>query len=493
MTKAADDARQFVVTDAKREAVPLILGLFSPSGGGKTYSALRLAVGIQKVVGGDIGFVDTESRRALAYADKIKFRHVDFKAPFRSSDYLDAVRQLVGSGCKTVIVDSMSHEHEGPGGMVDFQEAELDRMAGEDYGKRERMKMLAWAKPKAARRALLNGLLQLDVNLILCFRAKQTAKPVKVGNKTEVVQMGFMPIAGDEFVFECMLAALFMPGAGGVPTWSSEYVGENMMIKLPLQFRALASETPSPMSEALGERLATWARGAPAAKTEAPKTTPPADDGFPGDQSRDDAPGGQGGAPAGEATGGDAPQPDADPPAQGPEDPPPPQSAEPPADGPTQGGLALDGGATTTGQEADNLRRSAAHPPEDQAVGFAAYADALAEATTWDAIKAAQSALMKSDDWKEAGKPMQGKARALAHVRLMELVATGAFKLDFILDAHAWRNYIEAETDVDAFRGNRGAFESGEAFNRLPHESQVVLQREADRRTLELSTSTGFE
>jgi pantothenate kinase-related protein Tda10 len=36
-------ARSFQANDAKRERVPLLLGLIGPSGGGKTYSALRLA------------------------------------------------------------------------------------------------------------------------------------------------------------------------------------------------------------------------------------------------------------------------------------------------------------------------------------------------------------------------------------------------------------------------------------------------------------------
>jgi hypothetical protein len=122
-----------------------------------------------------------------------------------------------------VIVDSMSHEHEGPGGMVDLHDQIVDRMAGNDYAKRERVKMLAWSEPKQKRRALINGILQLNANFIFCFRAKNTSKPVKGNNgKTEVQQMGFMPIAGEEFVFEQTLNALLLPGAGGVPTWSSE-------------------------------------------------------------------------------------------------------------------------------------------------------------------------------------------------------------------------------------------------------------------------------
>ena len=117
--------RSFDDKPAIREATPLLVGIMGPSGGGKTYSALRLATGIQRVSGGDIGFIDTEARRALHYAEKFKFRHLDFRAPFGPLDYLAAVEHFVNKGVKTIIVDSMSHEHEGPGGVLEMHDQEM--------------------------------------------------------------------------------------------------------------------------------------------------------------------------------------------------------------------------------------------------------------------------------------------------------------------------------------------------------------------------------
>lgn len=265
-------ARTFEDKPAVRDLVPLLIGLMGPSGGGKTFSALRLATGIQTVTGGDIYVIDTEAKRALHYADRFKFRHIEFGAPFGSLDYLDALRYCVGKGAGVVVVDSMSHEHESPGGMIDFHEKELDRMAGDDFAKRERVKMLAWQKPKAARRTLINGLLQLNANFIFCFRAKETAKPIKVSGKTEVVQQGFMPIAGEEFVFEQTVNCLLLPGAGGVPTWKSDFIGERKMTKLPEQFKDIFRESRA-LDEDIGKQLATWAKGgskAPAKVAQAP-------------------------------------------------------------------------------------------------------------------------------------------------------------------------------------------------------------------------------
>jgi ABC-type dipeptide/oligopeptide/nickel transport system ATPase subunit len=253
--------RQFQANDAKREHVPLLIGLTGPSGGGKTYSALRLATGIQQVTGGDIYFIDTESRRALHYADQFKFKHVPFTAPFGSLDYLAALQFCVKQGAKVVIVDSMSHEHEGPGGMVDLHDQLVDKMAGTDFAKRERVKMLAWSEPKQKRRQLINGILQLNANFIFCFRAKNSSKPVKGANgRTEVEALGFMPIAGEEFVFEQTLNALLLPAAGGVPSWDSQQIGERTMIKLPEQFASLR-DYKGPLDEKVGKKLALWAAG----------------------------------------------------------------------------------------------------------------------------------------------------------------------------------------------------------------------------------------
>ncbi len=154
--------RQFTDKPAVREAVPLLIGLFGPSGGGKSFSALRLATGIQRVSGGKIYAIDTEARRMLHYADKFKFQHVDFKAPFGPLDYLAAVEHCVKQGAKVIIVDSMSHEHEGEGGVLDQHEIGMDGKESKSFG--------AWKKPKAERQRFINTILQKSINFIFCFR-----------------------------------------------------------------------------------------------------------------------------------------------------------------------------------------------------------------------------------------------------------------------------------------------------------------------------------
>lgn len=257
--------RTFETKDAAKaraeSPVPLLLGCTGPSGSGKTYTSLRLATGIQKIVGGDIAVIDTEQRRALHYADTFKFKHIDFQAPYSSTDYLDALRYAKKGGAGVVIVDSCSHEHDGPGGLLEQHEQELDRMAGNDYGKRDRMSILAWSKPKQKRRQLITAITtELQMPVIFCFRAKTGTKPASKGaSDRNPVEMGFTSIGADEWLFELGMNMLFLPGSDGKPTWESDRPGERLAIKIPRQFRWVREE--GQITEAVGEKLAQWAKG----------------------------------------------------------------------------------------------------------------------------------------------------------------------------------------------------------------------------------------
>jgi ABC-type dipeptide/oligopeptide/nickel transport system ATPase subunit len=261
--------RNFDDKPAVREQVPLLVGLMGPSGSGKTYTALTLAEGIRSITGGDIYGIDTEARRMLHYADQFKFRHIQFDPPFGSFDYLAAIRHCVNKGAKVIVVDSMSHEHIGPGGYLLTQDAEVQRMAGDDYAKRERVKMAAWIKPASLRQQMITGILQMNVNFIFCFRAKEKTKPKKGGG---IEEMGFMPIAGEELLFEMTVNCLLPPKSNGAPQWRSDHVGEKLMMKLPARFANIFPEGKS-LDMETGRALAQWASGVSPVVTSQPHAT----------------------------------------------------------------------------------------------------------------------------------------------------------------------------------------------------------------------------
>jgi len=251
--------RTFQHKEAVRGSVPLLIGLVGPSGGGKSLSALRLATGMQRITGGEIFALDTESRRLLHYADKYKFNHVEFNPPFGSLDYLAGIQHCVDNKAGIIIVDSFSHQHESTGGLLEQHEAERQRLSGGDAAKSERVNFLAWAKPKSDQRKLINSILQMNANFIFTFRAKNKLKMSKV--KGELPEdLGFQPIASPEFVYELTVCCLLLPNANGVPTWNPDNKGENLMVKKPQQFSDIFKES-KPIDESMGEQMAKWAAG----------------------------------------------------------------------------------------------------------------------------------------------------------------------------------------------------------------------------------------
>jgi len=251
----------FIFKPAVKEETPLLIGLVGPSGSGKTYSALRLATGIQQVTGGKIMGIDTEARRMLHYANRFKFDYLELTPPFSSLRYLEALKVAVRQGGEKsiVIVDSMSHEHEGANGYLEYHETELQRLAGDDYKKRERNNFSAWIRPAGDRRKLINGLLQLKASFIFCFRAKEKLLLLSVDGKTKPVPIGWQAIAGEEFVYEMGVRCLLPPGSNGTPDWSEDSQKHGVP-KMSEDHVSIFSQSKS-LDEEIGKRLAEWASG----------------------------------------------------------------------------------------------------------------------------------------------------------------------------------------------------------------------------------------
>ena len=274
-------ARTFAFSEAVRAAVPIFVGLIGSSSSGKTKSALRLATGMQRVYGGKVFVIDTEGRRALHYAPRagekanpphtFQFTHVPFSAPFGPGDYLAAIEQCAKAGAKVIVIDSMSHEHEGPGGVLERQEREAERLSKLWKCSIEAAGQAAWQYAKAPRKQLINTVIQLEVSVILCFRGRKKTKPGKdEKGKSVIVPLGWMPIGGEDYVYEMTMCALLYPGCGGVPTWTTQQRGEKEIIKLPDYLSGFLAK-PEPLSEAIGEQLASWAKGGEASIAELPQ------------------------------------------------------------------------------------------------------------------------------------------------------------------------------------------------------------------------------
>lgn len=275
---------------ATRENVGLLIGLAGGTGSGKTYTAMRVASGMVEYMFAAgltkmnrFAVVDTEARRALHYADRFKFDHCELQPPFRPQAYEDAIVAADNAGYPVIVVDSTSHVWAGTGGVLDWQEEELDAMVArakkrndgrDEWQIRESGKMAAWIKPKTGHKHMVARLLQVRAHVILCFRAEEKVEMRKDSKgKLEIVPKetlsgfkGWIPVCDKNLPFELTASFLLTAEAPGVPK----------PIKLQEQHRHLFPPG-EPVTETSGAALAEWAAGAkPKAAAAAGATHTPA-------------------------------------------------------------------------------------------------------------------------------------------------------------------------------------------------------------------------
>lgn len=124
-------AFKFNVVKAVRENIFVKIALMSPSGGGKTFSALRLATGMVDEMkkentlngtNGKILLANTEGPRGRYYANEFQYDIVDLSDPYAPELFTDLINYAVAEKYSVLIIDSSSAEWEGKGGCLELQQ-----------------------------------------------------------------------------------------------------------------------------------------------------------------------------------------------------------------------------------------------------------------------------------------------------------------------------------------------------------------------------------
>ena len=177
---------------ATRKASRLRVGLESPSGGGKTYTALVIASVLAAHDGGRVAVIDSERGSAGKYAEGRPFDFdtaiLDRKDPI---DYIEALLAAEKAGFPVAVIDSASHEWKGVLGMVDRAAA---GMQGNTWA--------GWSKGRPAHDAFVETIVSLKAHVIATFRSKQETRQVKRDGKTVVEKLGNAPVTDDAMDFE---------------------------------------------------------------------------------------------------------------------------------------------------------------------------------------------------------------------------------------------------------------------------------------------------
>lgn len=187
---------KFQAKQAKREKIYPKIALMAPSGGGKTFSALRLATGMseymEKMEGrkARILFANTEAKRGYYYANEFTYDIVDLTPPHNPENYVDLIEYAIEEDYDILILDSSSHEWEGKGGCL-----ELQQQAGGKYQD--------WAKVTPRHQKFIDSIAYSPITIIATMRSKDAYEMEKDGNgRTSVSKVGVGAKQREGFEYE---------------------------------------------------------------------------------------------------------------------------------------------------------------------------------------------------------------------------------------------------------------------------------------------------
>jgi hypothetical protein len=177
---------------AARNRCKIKMALQGASGSGKTYSALLIAHGITNDWS-KIAVIDSENGSANLYADLGGYSVLNLSAPFTPEQYSEAIDLAVKSGFECLIIDSLSAEWSGQGGVLDIH----GNIPGNSF--------TAWAKVTPRHNAFVQKILQSDIHIIGTMRTKTDYVMSEKNGKQVPEKVGLKAVQREDAEYEFTL------------------------------------------------------------------------------------------------------------------------------------------------------------------------------------------------------------------------------------------------------------------------------------------------
>ena len=176
------------IRKALRKQAKIKLALQGSSGSGKTYSALLLASGM--AAWSKIAVIDTENHSADLYAHLGEFNVLQLSKPFSPERYITAIETCEQAGMEVIIIDSISHEWEGNGGILDIH----GNLPGNSFAN--------WAKMTPRHNSFIQKILESPCHIICTIRTKTDYVLSEKNGKMVPEKVGLKGITRDGMDYE---------------------------------------------------------------------------------------------------------------------------------------------------------------------------------------------------------------------------------------------------------------------------------------------------
>ncbi len=183
------------IRKAARPKAKLRVGMSGPSGSGKTYSALLLAKGIT----GDLSkvvIIDTENHSGELYSNMGPYNVVGIEAPYTPEKYIEAIDACGKAGMEVCIIDSVSHEWDGKGGLLESNELIAQtKFKGNTWA--------AWSVTTPRHQKFIEAILSSPMHIVTTARSKTDM--IQTEDK-KVKKVGMKDIQREGFEYELTLS-----------------------------------------------------------------------------------------------------------------------------------------------------------------------------------------------------------------------------------------------------------------------------------------------
>ena len=178
---------------AKRSKCKIKVSIAGASGSGKTYSALCVAKGMVSNLN-RVAVIDTENGSSHLYSHLGDFSVLTLGAPYSPEAYIMAINEAIKNGYECIIIDSLSHEWQGPGGIIDI------------HGQMEGNSFTNWNKVTPRHNALIQKIVNAPVHVIATLRSKTEYIMQQKNGKSIPEKIGLKSVQRDDCEYEFTVA-----------------------------------------------------------------------------------------------------------------------------------------------------------------------------------------------------------------------------------------------------------------------------------------------
>lgn len=219
------------------------IALAGPAGAGKTMTALKIATALAN--GGEIAVIDTERGSASKYADLFSFDVMELDS-YHPDKFVQGIQEAEAAGYAVLVIDSLSHAWNGPGGLLEIVEGITKRSQSKNS-------FNAWSEATPIQNRLIDTITRAKLHIIVTMRSKaEYVIEQNAQGKNAPRKVGTAPIQRDGLEYEFDLYA--------------DMDHENTMIVQKSRCPELAGKVIAKPGSDVADVLKRWLDGVPSYK-----------------------------------------------------------------------------------------------------------------------------------------------------------------------------------------------------------------------------------